>query len=354
MAEFKSNFQSISKDIDRWMDLYGTPDTLPAGTPCLRGLGKAEDFVFNLYYEHEAWDALIEYFGGTTANWSSWPELKRLEGVLMERRDVRRLKRFWGGRIAAHRIRFWEFHSFCRKGRVAGSVESKFYDEGDGGAKSEASLARYKKELLETAEHTRRIMVDLGETDYAVKLSEDYHSIEQETRGKKLPKPVDRGMDENCFWELIETAKQNSQSLPEQMDVLLMTLQTFKAAEIKKFRLILDAKMDALLHWDVWALAYLTMGGCSDDAFEYFRSWLILQGRHVVASALEDIQKLEQIQSEHPQAEGLLSIPEQAYENRSGKPLRLAKQKPAQVKGKQWEEPELPSRYPILSKRRPM
>ncbi len=120
-------------------------------------------------------------------------------------------------------------------------------------------MARYKKELLETVEHTRRIMSDLGETNYAVKLVEDYKSIEQEMCGKKLPKAIDRAIDENCFWELIEAAKQGSQSIPEQMDLLLMALETFKAAEIKRFRLILDAQMDALLHWDVWALAYLAM-----------------------------------------------------------------------------------------------
>ena len=346
MPEFKTNFQSIDKDIDRWMKVYGTPDTI-GGWPVLRGLDKANEFVINLYYEHEAWDALIERFGGKPDNWSTSPEFPRLSDALLERRDVRRLKRLWGSMIAARKMAFWEFHSFCGKGRVAGSHQSRFY-EGD---KSEAILLSNKKKLLETLDHTRRIMIDLGETDDALRLSEDYKCIEQETRGKKLPKPVDRAIDENCFWELIETAKQNSQSIPEQMDLLLMALETFKAAEIKKFRLILEAKMDALLHWDVWALAYLAMGGCSDDAFEYFRSWLILQGRHVVATAMDDVQKLEQIPDGPLGVEGLLSIPELAYENRSGKPLRLAKRKPAQVKGRQWEESDLQSRYPILYKR---
>jgi len=30
---------------------------------------------------------------------------------------------------------------------------------------------------------------------------------------------------------------------------------------------------------DLWGAAYLINGGCSDDAFEYFRGWLIVQGR---------------------------------------------------------------------------
>jgi hypothetical protein len=31
----------------------------------------------------------------------------------------------------------------------------------------------------------------------------------------------------------------------------------------------------------LWAAAYLINGGCSDDGFEYFRCWLIAQGRQV-------------------------------------------------------------------------
>lgn len=347
MPEFKTNFQNINKDIERWVDLYWQ-DTLPGGAPALRALqAKAEGFIFNLYFEQEAWDGLVDYYvGATTAtNWSIWPWSLRLKDALVERRDVRRLKRCWGSMIAENKIRFWELHSFCRKGRVAGSIESKYYEDG---AKLEAALLNTKMELLDCLEEARSMMTDLGETGYALKLSEDYKSIQEETRGKKLPKAIDRAIDENCFWDLIETAKHNSESSSEQMDLLLTALETFKAAEIKKFRLVLDATMDTLLHWDVWALAYLAMGGCSDDAFEYFRSWLILQGRQVVATVVDDVQKLECLPSGSLRVEGLLSIPELAYENRSGKPLRLAKRNPALVKGRQWEESDLQSRYPIL------
>jgi hypothetical protein len=29
----------------------------------------------------------------------------------------------------------------------------------------------------------------------------------------------------------------------------------------------------------MWVAAYLMNGGCSDDGFDYFRGWLIAQGR---------------------------------------------------------------------------
>lgn len=38
----------------------------------------------------------------------------------------------------------------------------------------------------------------------------------------------------------------------------------------------------------LWAAAYVINGGCSDDSFEYFRGWLILQGRSVFEGALDN------------------------------------------------------------------
>ena len=40
--------------------------------------------------------------------------------------------------------------------------------------------------------------------------------------------------------------------------------------------------------WDLWGVAYILKGGCSDDGFEYFRAWLIARGRDFVAQALAD------------------------------------------------------------------
>src|SRR5262249_4867117 len=38
----------------------------------------------------------------------------------------------------------------------------------------------------------------------------------------------------------------------------------------------------------LWAAAYLVNGGCSDDGFEYFRGWLIMQGRAVYERVVAD------------------------------------------------------------------
>lgn len=46
---------------------------------------------------------------------------------------------------------------------------------------------------------------------------------------------------------------------------------------------------------DLWGAAYLVNGGCSDDGFDYFRNWLLLQGRAVFDAALADPDSLAEV-----------------------------------------------------------
>jgi hypothetical protein len=345
MTEFKTDFKDIYRDIDRWMKLHGTPGKLSSGTPVLFGGSKATAYVTNLYFEHEAWDALVARYAETTS-WSAVPEFVRLNDTLVRRGDVRRLKRLWGSVIAEMKSGFWEFHTHCRRARVPGSIESQFYE----GERDETLLTHEWAELLYTVEHTRRLMLQLGETDYARQLAEDYARIERGERGKKLAKPILRAMDEDCFWELIEIARRQSGSAAEQKERLLSSLEAFKAGEISKFGKLLAEKMNALYRWDVWALAHIALGGCSDDMFEYFRAWLILQGRELFEAALADVERLgPKIPHGETSVEGLLGIVATAYENRSGKPLRAKTKEPPTPAGKPWEEADLPVRYPALT-----
>ena len=32
--------------------------------------------------------------------------------------------------------------------------------------------------------------------------------------------------------------------------------------------------------WDIWAIAFIINGGCSDDGFEYFRGWLVRKAKN--------------------------------------------------------------------------
>ena len=47
--------------------------------------------------------------------------------------------------------------------------------------------------------------------------------------------------------------------------------------------------------WDLWGAAYLLNGGCSDDGFEYFRGWLITQGREAFERVVTDPDTLAEL-----------------------------------------------------------
>ena len=336
MSEFKPTFSNVEKDIERYLEQFGVRDTLSNGTPVIRGFDKAQRTILDQYYQQQAYDALVAYL--LTFHWElgNGEFLLELSDALVRKKDVRRLKRLWHGVIAKQKIHFWQYQ--------ASPVVSDTVSE---------AKARAKARILGTLKTVRELMLQLGDAQEAQKLNDDRTRIEKEEKGKALPKPIDRSMDESCFWEIIEKTKANSSSSAEQIELLIAELELFKATEIGKFQKLLQQKTAALYHWDIWALAYLAQGGCSDDAFEAFPPWIILQGPAVYQLALKDVTKL----SAHvpagaeTQADGLLFAPAIAYENRAGKPMRPAEAKAPKIHGKYWEELELQSRYPELYRR---
>jgi len=42
----------------------------------------------------------------------------------------------------------------------------------------------------------------------------------------------------------------------------------------------------------LWAVAYVVLGGCSDDSFDYFRFWLLTRGKAVYMNAIQDADTL--------------------------------------------------------------
>ena len=62
------------------------------------------------------------------------------------------------------------------------------------------------------------------------------------------------------------------------------------------------------------AVHYVINGGCSDDGFDYFRGWLIAQGKSVFMKALENpdsLAKLDEI--DEAECEYIMSVAGSAY-----------------------------------------
>ncbi|MDT0405079.1 MULTISPECIES: DUF4240 domain-containing protein [Streptomyces] len=100
------------------------------------------------------------------------------------------------------------------------------------------------------------------------------------------------------FWQLIEAARQQAPDPDDGADVVRRAtsrLATHPAEEIVATQQVLwdlmaDSCTDAL-----WAAAYVINGGCSDDGFDYFRGWLIAQGREAFERATADPDALAEL-----------------------------------------------------------
>lgn len=91
-------------------------------------------------------------------------------------------------------------------------------------------------------------------------------------------------MDTGQFWKLIEDARAQVSDPEDAESVAFMAaglLSAFPRPEIVATEPVLQGIMAASYRTLLWAAAYLINGGCSDDGFDYFRGWLIVQGREV-------------------------------------------------------------------------
>ena len=102
--------------------------------------------------------------------------------------------------------------------------------------------------------------------------------------------------------------------------------------------------------WDLWGAAFVINGGCSDDGFEYFRGWLMLQGRDVWEAALRDPESLADVPLDgNADCEDVLYVASEAYERVTGRSLGSHSEPHAdQPAGQAWEEEDLETLYPRL------
>lgn len=135
-------------------------------------------------------------------------------------------------------------------------------------------------------------------------------------------------MDKQTFWKLIETAR--AQAGPADVAPRAAELLAgYPESEIAAAQQVLWDLLAESYRAPLWAAAYVINGGCSDDGFDYFRGWLLTQGREAFEAALADPDAL----AGHPAvraaaSQGLelwdeeaLSIAWTAYESATGREL---------------------------------
>ncbi|MFE0350022.1 DUF4240 domain-containing protein [Streptomyces griseoluteus] len=131
-------------------------------------------------------------------------------------------------------------------------------------------------------------------------------------------------MDETEFWELIDATREAAEGDPEeQADLLVDRLLQFDPDMVLDFARHFEARYNRAYRWDLWGAASLLLGGASDDAFDYFRCWLIGQGREVFEGALHDPDSLAELLDEFDDemdgdGEELGYAADEAYERLTG------------------------------------
>lgn len=205
----------------------------------------------------------------------------------------------------------------------------------------------YKKDFQEFFHHYECVLVKAKLYDEILKARKEY----EETLAPKIDHVMsNRVISEKLFWELIETAKSNSEKSTDRSYELRKLLMPFLPVEVARFNKYFYQQMSKSYTWDLWAAAYIAFGGCSDDGFEYFRAWLISEGREYFEAVLSDVNNIVKLKLVPDKFEEMLSTANNVYKKKTGKlfdvPYNLAN-KPA---GEEWKESEkeLKKRYPML------
>ena len=166
-------------------------------------------------------------------------------------------------------------------------------------------------------------------------------------------------MDLAQFWNIVESSKAASgASHDSHVELLAEHLSALSPDEVVAFQRIFDELTDRAYSWDLWGAAYIIGGGCSDDGFIDFRSWLISMGRETYTRALNDPESLADVDlgpdgEEDAFFEEFAYVPGGVYRAKTGQPLPHARTAPSEPSGEEWEEDsdDLARRFPRLSSR---
>ncbi|XVJ58697.1 MAG: DUF4240 domain-containing protein [Tepidisphaera sp.] len=111
----------------------------------------------------------------------------------------------------------------------------------------------------------------------------------------KSPNPAPP-MPEERFWSIIAAARADGRiDRADIMTALKSELMKLSADELDAFSAQFDTVHMSAYRWDLWAAAYIMDGGCGDDGFIDFRSWLISCGRSIFERALAEPDSLAEV-----------------------------------------------------------
>ncbi|MDQ3623628.1 MAG: DUF4240 domain-containing protein, partial [Verrucomicrobiota bacterium] len=162
-------------------------------------------------------------------------------------------------------------------------------------------------------------------------------------------------MDDPTFWQIIEETHHSSMEENEQR--LYERLSKLSEDEILEFERLTSLRYWELYSWELWGVAHLYWGGCSDDSFMDWRHWIISCGKEVFETARDYPDDLVAAIDAHPDAgcEGISYIPMRVLREKNPKWEDTSPTfdilRPENPRGKDWEEDDLKELLPKSYKR---
>lgn len=98
-------------------------------------------------------------------------------------------------------------------------------------------------------------------------------------RKVKFENEITSNLDKNNFWDLVKYTKELSSNKEDQIKLLIRIFENKSIEQIAAFESIQNYYMNISYSSNLWAVAFYLNGGCSDDSFEYYRGWLISEGK---------------------------------------------------------------------------
>lgn len=145
-----------------------------------------------------------------------------------------------------------------------------------------------------------------------------FHYIKEKNQMSKELK-----MTKEEFWHLIDEMRAAcGTDMKKEEHWIVERLKTMETEQIIGFQCIFLSYHDAADKYGLWSAASVVAGGCSDDGFMDFRSWLIAQGEKNYYDVLKNPDQLSHItKDEYCFFEGMHYAGYQAYEEATKKKL---------------------------------
>lgn len=165
-------------------------------------------------------------------------------------------------------------------------------------------------------------------------------------------------MDETEFWEIVDSTREAADGDPEDhADLMIERLAQLDPDAVTDFARHFETRFVRAYRWDLWGAADIMLGDADDESFDYFRCWLIGQGRPVFEGALHSPDDLADLVPDFDpetdgDAEDLGYAADEAYEQLTGVRLPdLEIPQPAEPEGASLDfddEAAMAARFPKL------